>query len=524
MKNKNVIIYTRVSTKEQADTGYSLIFQKEQLEKYCGFKNYNIIKHYEEDYSAKTFTKRKVYQEMKQYIKANHKNIDTLLFVKWDRFSRNLEFALTEMRFLKSLEVDVECMEQPLDLDIPENLAILATYLAFPEIENKKTSKRVKDCMVTAAQRGCYMGSSPIGYTNGRDEMGNAVLQPNERADEVRNLFKEVAIGTKSVKQVKECLKIKESVSTCQRILRNKVYIGKVRVPEHKGISEYWEKGLHDALIDEVTFYKVQDVLDGRVVKTNPKYSKKRNDLYLRDFLKCPICGRKLTGSPSKGNGGVYSYYYCGNSGHTSFRADEAHSEFTKLLYTFKPKQEVADLYLEILKDVSKERKGGFKTKAKSIAPQIEALETKLITLQDKWLDGKTNDSDYHSMKERIEKQIRDLKFEQEQILSIDTNFNSKLDFGLNLLSNLDKFFDLMDVETKYYLIGLIFPEKLQFQKNQYQTTKINEFVNTILSDNAGYRAKIKRLTSISESQSHIVIPLGLEPRTPSLKVMCSTC
>lgn len=59
----------------------------------------------------------------------------------------------------------------------------------------------------------------------------------------------------------------------------------------------------------------------------------------------------------------------------------------------------------------------------------------------------------------------------------------------------------------------MIFPEKLQFQKNQYQTTKINEFVNTILSDNVRYRAKIKRLTSISESQSYQVIRAG----TPEL-------
>ncbi|WP_163358128.1 zinc ribbon domain-containing protein [Dysgonomonas sp. 25] len=131
-------------------------------------------------------------------------------------------------------------------------------------------------------------------------------------------------------------------------------------------------------MIDEATFYRVQNVLDGRVIKTNPKYSKKREDLYLRDFLKCPICGRKLTGSPSKGNGGVYSYYHCGNSGHTSFRADEAHNEFIKLLYTFKPKQEVADLYVEILKDVSRERKGGFKDTAKSITPQKKPLKPNL--------------------------------------------------------------------------------------------------------------------------------------------------
>lgn len=70
-----------------------------------------------------------------------------------------------------------------------------------------------------------------------------------------------------------------------------------------------------------------------------------------------------------------------------------------------------------------------------------------------------------------------------------------------------------------------MFPEKkLQYSNNIYQTTKINDFENMILSDNSLYRDKIKKLTSISESQPHQVIPLGLEPRTPSLKVMCSTC
>lgn len=121
--------------------------------------------------------------------------------------------------------------------------------------------------MVTAAKQGCYMGSSPIGYTNSRDLLENAILKPNERAQEIKRMFKEVAMGTKSVSQVRSQLRIKESISTCQRILRNKVYIGKVRVPEYKGASEYWVKGLHEAIIDETTFYQVQDVLDGRVVK-----------------------------------------------------------------------------------------------------------------------------------------------------------------------------------------------------------------------------------------------------------------
>jgi len=220
----------------------------------------------------------------------------------------------------------------------------------------------------------------------------------------------------------------------------------------------------------------------------------------------------------------VYYYYYCQNAGHASIKAEEAHICFLKLLSSFKPKQEVADLYIEILKDISKERKGCFKNEAKSIEPQIETLETKLTTLQDKWLDEKISDNDFHSMKERIEKHIRDLKFKKEEILSIDTNFNDKLDFGLNLLSNLDKIFTLMDIETKYFLIGLIFPEKLQFLKNEYQTTKINEFINTILSDNARCRDIIKKLTAKNSSQSHLVIPLELYCFYLSILIFYQAC
>jgi len=52
---EKVIIYTQVSTDEQADKGYSLRDQLDRLQKYCVLKNYEIIKHYQDDYSAKTF-------------------------------------------------------------------------------------------------------------------------------------------------------------------------------------------------------------------------------------------------------------------------------------------------------------------------------------------------------------------------------------------------------------------------------------------------------------------------------------
>ena len=85
---RNAIIYTRVSTDEQADKGYSLRDQEDRLNKYCDLKGIDVIAHFQDDHSAKTFN-RPEFNKLMKYVLANKKVITDLLFVKWDRFSRN---------------------------------------------------------------------------------------------------------------------------------------------------------------------------------------------------------------------------------------------------------------------------------------------------------------------------------------------------------------------------------------------------------------------------------------------------
>ena len=54
---KNVIIYSRVSTDEQAQQGYSLEYQEEVITRYSLNKGYNIVKKFREDKSAKNFNR-----------------------------------------------------------------------------------------------------------------------------------------------------------------------------------------------------------------------------------------------------------------------------------------------------------------------------------------------------------------------------------------------------------------------------------------------------------------------------------
>ena len=85
---EKAILYIRVSTDEQAESGFSLRHQEEQLLRYCKIKGIEVLKMFSEDYSAKTFN-RPEYKEMFEFAKRNKKQVNHLLFTKWDRCSRN---------------------------------------------------------------------------------------------------------------------------------------------------------------------------------------------------------------------------------------------------------------------------------------------------------------------------------------------------------------------------------------------------------------------------------------------------
>ena len=103
---KTIISYSRVSTDEQAQQGYSLDYQEQTIAKYCELKGYNIFSSFKEDYSAKDFN-RPEWLKLIQIIKSKSKNpntkISSIVFLRPDRFSRNLLLSLIEKEKLSIL-------------------------------------------------------------------------------------------------------------------------------------------------------------------------------------------------------------------------------------------------------------------------------------------------------------------------------------------------------------------------------------------------------------------------------------
>ena len=86
---KTAYLYVRVSTDKQKRKGYSLPEQEERLLKYCRNNDIEIKGIYREDFSAKNFNRPK-WKKLFLEVKRKPREDKNILFIKWDRFSRNI--------------------------------------------------------------------------------------------------------------------------------------------------------------------------------------------------------------------------------------------------------------------------------------------------------------------------------------------------------------------------------------------------------------------------------------------------
>lgn len=409
-------LYIRVSTDEQADKGYSQRSQEELLRKYCDINKISIRKVIFEDHSAKTFNR----PEWKKYLldlKRHKGQADIVLFLKWDRFSRNAGDAYQMINTLRKLGVEPQAIEQPLDLSVPENKMMLAFYLAAPEVENDRRALNVRHGMRRAKKEGRYMGHAPIGYANKTDESARKFIAPCEpQASIIKWAFEQISEAVFNTEQIYKKAKekgFKGTKSLFWFAIRNPVYCGKIFIPKHKDEEARFVKGQHEPLITETLYYQVQDVLDGR--KRNHYRLKVVSNatLPLRGFLICPDCGKLLTGSASKGHTKHYAYYHCFGGCKCRFRADNVNSLFVSELRKYVPRSEMTDLYKITLSEAWYDQTNHLQNDRKNLLVQIKEQEQRLSHIRDLLSSKEIEPSDFREMKaeytqklERLEAQL----------------------------------------------------------------------------------------------------------------------
>ncbi|MGB0868505.1 MAG: recombinase family protein [Flavobacteriales bacterium] len=483
---KQAILYTRVSTDEQAEKGFSLRHQKESLERHCQMQGYNVHNYFQEDFSAKNFSSRPEFNKLLRYVDSHKNQVDVILFTKWDRFSRNVEAAYKMIRTLREKGIEIVCTEQPLDLSQPDAKVMLAVYLVIPEVENDKNSLRTIDGLRRAKKEGCFTGKAPRGYLNTRNEQGKSTLKPDPANDHfVKSAFSMYSKGVYSSEDVRRELmdmgmKISKNGLLC--ILKNQTYIGKIVIKAYKEEPEVIVEGLHPALISKDLFNKVQLILKG---KHKPKFrtlTEIDEQLPLRGFLICPRCQKNLTGSGSKGRGGrkTYWFYHCSKYCKVRFKAFEVNSLFEQLLAELTIEGDLREIFKSILANSFSNSKMDQQTVIESLKREKLKLLKRIEIAEDNFFDQKITIETFNGMKKRIDIRLGEIKEKIKEVSTRDSRIEKYLEKGLEGMINLENNYKDAKVAKKRAIIQALFSEKLTYYERYFTTKDLDEVTKLI--------------------------------------------
>ncbi len=486
---KTAYLYIRVSTDEQKRRGYSMPEQEDRLLKYCENNNIEVKGIYREDFSAKTFN-RPEWKKLMTVIKSKSSKEDRhILFIKWDRFSRNIEYAYEMLGILRKYKTTAMAIDQPLDLSVPESTVMLAVYLSVPEAENSRRALNTANGIRRAKLMGRYPNKAPLGYINVTTMDGKKIIAPKQpEARIIGWAFQQLAKNIHKIEDVRKMAEDKGlecSRSHFFRIVRNPVYCGLVSIKFNSGEQDLL-KGTHDPLISETLFYEVQ-----RIITTKRKVTAKEDLLkatfFLRGVLECPYCKRKLSGSFSKGSTKRYPYYHCQGSCKTRINAIFLNDCYQRSLQQLVLSDKAANLFNLILADWNTStHKTVYLSNRNLVIRKLKEQESLLSQARKLFVVGVLNLDDYSNLKKEYQVNSKCLKRELQDINikigSIDRQSQTEYKSHIDIFQG----FSNLDIADKRHLVNLIPPFKVDFQTGN-MTLGINNALSKILATKNRY-------------------------------------
>jgi site-specific DNA recombinase len=362
----------------------------------------------------------------------------------------------------------------------------LAVYLAAPEVDNDRRALNIFHGIRRGKKEGRWLGGCLKGYINTRDANNRPIVAPEGGKQEelIKRAFKEFSTGLYNIEELRLKLNkegLKATRNSFWKLLRNRGYIGKILVPAYKDELAVWVDGIHTPIIDENTFYTVQDILIGRKKNMPLKRPAVRDEFPLRGFLTCPRCDNNLTASSSTGKMGVkFFYYHCSKGCKERQRASDVNEAFVKLLKGFKANPANMVLCSTILKDRLKQTNNTGKAELEKIYKDVVKQNQRQKNAKDLMLDGEITATEYKEMKFEIEEVIARFNVEISKLKEGNESYDKRIDDCLEILLNLDTYYTQRDTVVKQRIVSSIFPEKLIFENNSYRTPKINSIIPLI--------------------------------------------
>ena len=276
---KIAAIYIRVSTDFQAEEGYSIEAQKEQLAAYCvskGIKNYGY--YIDGGWSGSNIDRPEIQKLIKD---VKDEKISHVIVYKLDRLSRSQKDTLYLIEdVFNPHNVDFVSLNESMDTSTPMGRLMLGILSAFAQLERENIRLRTSMGMKERVKSGLWMGGGriPFGYDYNKEK---GILVPNKDAEKVRQIYK-LYIEGRSAQDIANMLGLKYDRLVYQILTRKSNY----------GIIEYngeEHQGQHEPIISKETYdIAMKCMADRSVVRANT------SEHLLTGLIYCGKCGAKM--------------------------------------------------------------------------------------------------------------------------------------------------------------------------------------------------------------------------------------
>lgn len=206
-ERNGAIIYTRVSTIEQAREGISLAAQLEQARSYAAFKKLEVIHHIEDQgVSGSTpLSERPGGARLLEMVRLPE--VRAVIAYKLDRVFRDAADCLSVTRQWDKVEVDLHLVDiggQPIDTSTAMGRFFLTVMAGVAEMERNLIVERTKAALQHLKDSGKRVGAVPYGWSLAEDGIS---LVKNRQEQKVIRMARKLRKQGLSLRTIAEQLK-----------------------------------------------------------------------------------------------------------------------------------------------------------------------------------------------------------------------------------------------------------------------------------------------------------------------------
>jgi len=451
------VLFCRVSSKDQEETGYSLPAQEKFLRDYADRSYFSVAKVFAVSESASGRVNRRIFNEMIKYIKK--KRISILIVETTDRLTRNFaDVPAIDSWILGKGDHQIHLAKEGCILEKnsrSHEWFMWRVKVATAEYYIRLLSENVKKGQKEKLSQGWLPAMPPLGYKVVGESGHKIHVIDEEKSQLVKRMFELYGKGTYSLKAIGKLMYNEGlhsragkrlSISFIHRLLTDPFFIGKI-----KWNNNIYE-GSHEPLISSDLFDRVQNILSGR---TAPYYNK--HNMLFRGTFRCFKCGRSI--SWERHNKQVYGHcHFTPCPQKKWYKEEETERQVLSVFSGLQIKNE------KLIEWVRKALKGSHQDEMayrKSSLSELQQEHSKLQRRLDKLYDDRLDEVvDKETYERRFRQYTNEKEKTEDRMKRYSQTNTGYFELGMNLYEisqNALHIYQKADIDRKRELISLVF-------------------------------------------------------------------